>query len=107
MEVGDGEDGCTKSVAGTGVSPLDGTGDMTCALPSEDLEVETFAVCKSADHTSECEGYEFAEVLFVFGHDLAIVDCCYSWAVERTGGNPLLAATLDCSNGDPEPDYVL
>lgn len=52
MEVGDGEDGCTKLVPGTGVSSLDGPGDITCALPSEVFEVETLAVCKSADHTS-------------------------------------------------------
>lgn len=57
IEVGDGEDGRTKLVPGTGVSSVDGPGDITCALPSEVFENETLAVCKSADHTSIWEGY--------------------------------------------------
>lgn len=43
IEVGDGEHGWTKLIVGTVISPVEGTGDITCALSIEVLEKETFA----------------------------------------------------------------
>lgn len=102
MEVGDGEDGCTKLVPGTGVSPLDGSGDMTCALPSEVLEVETFAVCKPADHTTGWEGYFHTLGVVVFEPDHSYLLCCCIKVAGNTGGDNSLAATLVCSEENPD-----
>lgn len=93
IEVGEGEDGRTKSVAGTGVSSVDGTGDIACASSSEEFVVETLAVCYSADHTGKKKGYSSTFVVVRFSPDRSCFICCEIAVAGNTGGNNALAAT--------------
>lgn len=102
MEVGDGEDGCTKLVPGTGVPPVDGSGDMTCALSSEELEVETFAVWKPADHTISCWNYLHTFGTEVLDPNHSLLACCKIWLAYNTGGDYSFAASVDCTDGCTE-----
>ncbi len=85
--MGEGEDGCTKSVAGTGVSSHDGSGDITCALSSEVFEVETFAVKVSAEHAMVYVTYFSTEVAEVSGPDHHVFMCCIIYVAGNTGGD--------------------
>lgn len=97
IEVGNGTEGCTKSVAGTGVSTVDGTGDMTCALSIEVFENETFAVESSAKYPVWWLGKPFASY---FECHLLIEHCCCMNAVA-------LAAYIELSEGPRATEVAL